>query len=448
MRSYIYKIILAIPFPETRHNPSHILSYFSGHTIVGDGTTAQLCAMFTGINEQDLPEARRSFSDSQPVDRWPFIFNDFKRKGYVTMFQEDASNLATFNYRLQGFRHPPTDHYGRPFYIAANSEIPRKELRCYGNWPIHRHVLSYTTSFFDTYSTVKKFSLSIIARLPHNSVDRVQLMDDDLVNFMKDLQQKGHLDNTMFVLFGDHGPRISDVRSTVAGKLEERLPFLSITLPHWFKDKHPNLYDAVRENSKILTSHFDIYGTLRHMLDYPKFERVGVGRSLFTSIDPITRNCKDAGIADHWCPCLNYVDVPVDDVIVQKASESAVTFINDLVSANDLVKEACARLSLKEIIRAGKVVHNWKMENFARTKGNTRCDSCLLLFKRNQEIPIVKYELVLKVSPSDGEYEVNVIVKGDEIDVDPNISRINRYGNQPECIAKTYPHMRKYCFCK
>ena len=428
--------------------PEPLLLSLLGHTIVGDGTTAQICAMFTGITEQDLPEARRSFPNSQPVDRWPFIFKDFKRKGYVTMFQEDDTTYATFNYRLHGFKQPPTDHYTRPFYLEASSEIDPKESKCYGNWPIHQHVLSYTTSFCDTYKNLKKFSLSIIARLPHSKFNMVQLMDEDLSNFIRSLNKKGHLDNTMLVVFGDHGSRVSAIRSTIAGKLEERLPFLSITLPRWFKDKHSELYNAMMANADVLTSHFDIYATLRHILMYPNFERFGVGRSLFMPIDPNTRNCKDAGVADHWCPCLNYVNVSVDDNKVRRASEAAVSFINELLSKNNVAKEKCATLTLREIMRAGKVVHNWKMENFARTKGNSRCDSCLLLFKKNQDIPVVKYELVIKVSPSGGEYELNVMTKGDEIEVDGNISRINLYGKQPECIAQTYPHLRKYCFCK
>lgn len=404
--------------------------------------------MFTGLNEQQLPEARRSFSDSQPVDRWPFIFKEFEAKGYATMFQEDATLYGTFNYRLHGFKDEPTDHYGRPFYLAANDAIPKREIKCYGNWPIHQHVLSYASSFHDTYVKKKKFSLSVIARLPHNSVDMVQLMDDDLADFMKGLQQKGHLDNTMFVLFGDHGPRISDVRSSIEGKLEERLPFLSITLPRWFKHKHSSLYKAMLDNSNILTSHFDIHATLSHMLMYPNADRDGVGKSLFTPINPDTRNCKDAGVADHWCPCLGYVNVSVTDPKVQKLAFAAVEFINRIMSDNDVARKKCAVISLKEIVRAGKVIHNWKMENFARTQKNARCDSCLLLFKWNKQVRPVKYELVIKVAPSDGEFELNVILNGDNINVEPDISRINRYGDQPQCIAATYPHLRKYCYCK
>ena len=33
----------------------------NGHTIVGDGTAAQLAAMLTGVSERDNPEARRGF---------------------------------------------------------------------------------------------------------------------------------------------------------------------------------------------------------------------------------------------------------------------------------------------------------------------------------------------------------------------------------------------------
>ena len=429
-------------------NSKCVSYYLVGHTIVGDGTTAQLCAMLTGKNEEELPEARRGYKDSQTVDRWPFIFKDFKRKGYVTMFQEDATYLGTFNYRLHGFKNKPTDHFTRPFYLAFNEEVPNNADKCNGNLPAHRNVLSYTANFFDAYINVKKFSYSIMARLSHNSLDSVQLVDADLANFMTDLQRKGHLNNTMFIVVGDHGLRSSSFRSTLAGKLEERFPFMSVTLPGWFKAKHKDLYNYMRENAEILTSHFDIYGTLTHMLTYPNFTRVGVGRSLFTPIDPNTRNCKDAGVADHWCPCLGYVNISVADVKVQRVSKAAVAFLNRIITDNKVAREKCAPLALKEIIRAGKVIHNWKMENFLQTQKAQHCDSCVPYYNKNQAVPFVKLELVLKVSPSDGEYELNAKVKGDEIEVDPNISRINRYGNQPECIAARYPHLRKYCFCK
>ena len=93
---------------------------FSGETIVGDGTTAQLAAILTGIAESKQPEARRDMgSAARPVDNWRWIFRDYKQKGYATMFSEDSPQHAVFNYRLTGFSDPPTDHYSRPFWMAA-----------------------------------------------------------------------------------------------------------------------------------------------------------------------------------------------------------------------------------------------------------------------------------------------------------------------------------------
>ena len=65
--------------------------FLKGHTINGDGTTAQLCAALVGASEENLPEARRGRNGSQEVDRWPFIFRNFTNRGYVSLFAEDDS---------------------------------------------------------------------------------------------------------------------------------------------------------------------------------------------------------------------------------------------------------------------------------------------------------------------------------------------------------------------
>ncbi len=55
-------------------------------------------------------------------------------------------------------------------------------------------------------------------------------------------------------------------------------------------------------------------------------------------------------------------------------------------------------------------------------------------------------ELDAAVSSNDYEYREETIAK---MLVNVNsISRINMYGDQPKCIYETFPHLRKYCFCK
>ena len=423
--------------------------FFKGHTIVGDGTTAQICAILTGLNEQQLPEARRSFSGAEPVDRWPFIFKDFEKDGYVTMFLEDAPKYGIFNYRLKGFDKPPTHHYTRPLFLCAKET--NDYGNCFGSWAAHNHSISYTKRFYEQYKDYKKFSLTSISRLPHNDLNKVQLMDEDFANFLLHFKDQGYLDNTMLVIFGDHGPRMSGVRSSIAGKIEERQAFLSIALPHWFKTVQKPLYDAMINNTETMTSHFDLFGTLKHVLTYPvvpDVPDVPTGQSLFKVIDAEKRNCKTAGVADHWCPCLGYTSVAIENPIVRKLAEKAVQFMNELVSARQVTRDKCAQLRLEKVIRVGKVGHNWKMKTFRNTKKNSRCDSCLLVFKKDKTTSAATFELVITVQPSGGMYELSVKVDGEKVTVDSNISRINRYGDQPKCVAAEFPHLRKYCFCK
>ena len=72
--------------------------------MVGDGTTAQLCAMLTGTAEHELPEARRHVVGGTFVDRWPFIFDELHRAGYQTVYTEDDPSKSAFQYRLHGFK--------------------------------------------------------------------------------------------------------------------------------------------------------------------------------------------------------------------------------------------------------------------------------------------------------------------------------------------------------
>lgn len=60
--------------------------------------------------------------------------------------------------------------------------------------------------------------------------------------------------------------RFADVRNTLQGKLEERLPFFSFAFPEWFKQKHKVKYENLQENMERLTTPFDIHATLEDIL--------------------------------------------------------------------------------------------------------------------------------------------------------------------------------------
>ena len=58
--------------------------------------------------------------------------------------------------------------------------------------------------------------------------------------------------------------------STVQGKLEERLPMMSLTFPDAFKREHADLFENLVKNSDRLTTPFDLHETFLHLLDIKK----------------------------------------------------------------------------------------------------------------------------------------------------------------------------------
>lgn len=77
--------------------------WFSRYNIVGDGTPQALIPILTGKTELELPDTRKRLSNTNFVNVYPFIWNDFKDIGYVTGYFEDEPNTGIFTYRLKGF---------------------------------------------------------------------------------------------------------------------------------------------------------------------------------------------------------------------------------------------------------------------------------------------------------------------------------------------------------
>ena len=282
------------------------------------------------------------------------------------MFAEDEPSIGAFNLRLNGFNEPPTDHYMRPFWLSLwDSELRSSSPRfCTGNVPNHIFLLNYTRSFFDAYRNVSKFAFVFGSELTHWNNNPGEYMDTDFVNLIKYLQTVGHLKNTLLIVFADHGARYSTVRKTVQGKLEERLPMMSFIFPDWFKEKYPHLHKNLRENSDRLTTPFDIYETVKHVLHISRSQteldynvakgKIPRGISLLHPI-PRDRTCAMADIQMHWCTCLKQVEVHSSDVHVQRSVTAVISLIN---KETGFVRDQCAQLTLKRVQSAFLLIPN------------------------------------------------------------------------------------------
>jgi arylsulfatase A-like enzyme len=63
------------------------------------------------------------------------------------------------------------------------------------------------------------------------------------------LRTEGFLENSFLFFLSDHGSRVDKIRNTPIGRLEERLPLLSLVVPEHLKQQFPNLHKSMFNKS-------------------------------------------------------------------------------------------------------------------------------------------------------------------------------------------------------
>ena len=418
---------------------------FNGQTIVGDGTTAAFMAMLGGFFEEEIHESRRGFENAKSLDDIGFIWKDFHNAGYITQHDETDPEYGTFNLRLLGFEKPPVDYYGRPYQLA--SESTSYDKHCMGTKTRFREGLENILNLFKAYSNdgdPLKFALHFDGLLTHTEFPRGELLDNDLLYFLQQVSSNPAISNsTMVIVFSDHGPRYGQSRQTLHGKYEERSPFFAISLPQWFRREHPDVVANLQWNANFtLTTPFDVYATFLDILGIQNpNQRHGV--SLFSRL-PSDRNCDEASVAAHWCPCGNGLPVDLNSELVQDAMSVFISLVN-----NDWLKPTngiCLPLQKAEPVVANIITPSTKMANFKQTvDGHGRVASF-----DNSEDQTRFLVISFKTEPGNGTWEATYeIHKGNKpVLKRSQVSRTNAYGHAADCVSNTFPHLRQYCFCK
>ncbi|XP_015587681.1 uncharacterized protein LOC107264194 isoform X2 [Cephus cinctus] len=436
--------------PKTYHYLKKSLNtlVLEGYNIVGDGTPQALTPILTGKVEIELPDTRKRMGVlANFVNVYPFIWNKYKESGYITGFMEDDQKTGTFTYRLKGFKEQPTDHYMKTFYMAATPYFKYYNRYCMSGTPRHLVMMNYITTIFNTYQNHPKFVFGFHGELSHDSYNDIGVADDHMHKWIKDLYETGHLNNTVLIIMSDHGHRFAEIRNTLQGKLEERLPFFSFTFPSWFKQVHPRAYANFVYNTQHLTTPFDVHRTLERILNFetPKEgDRSQRAISLFDKI-PLERTCSDAFIEPHWCACLSWEEIATNDPIILAAAQYFIQFLNSYTEEH---RHICELLSLKEILGSAKLMPTKGLLSFKKTRDK---DGFLGDFSAKTVVTSEVYQLKIKSEPGDGLFEASISynVKKKLFNTKiADVSRINEYGTQARCVENTLFHLRKYCYCK
>ncbi|OWF39263.1 uncharacterized protein LOC110465241 [Mizuhopecten yessoensis] len=437
---------------------------FKGYNKVGDHTFPNLLALLTGKTQFGHKHVN---IDTDYADNYPFIWYDFEKNGYATMHGEDWPEIATINQVMKmGFDKPPTTHYSRAYWLAMRKIQPMQytidqvfmfleskamKLRkssalCYGNRPNHMLIVDYFKQFVHAYKGKRKFAFTWLNELAHNYVNFLEYGDNDFMEFIKWMHVEGHLDKTVLLFFSDHGSRVDEIRNTYVGRIEDRMPFVSIVIPDVLKKKYPAIAENLRANEERLTTTFDTYEAIRDVLhkrynnltsNVRANNRAPRAVSIFRRI-PKVRSCADAMIPEHYCACFSSQPINKTDPVLKTIADFVLQSINNLLHP---VRNRCAKLSLGEIMEARIVTNNLERKADKELKFTLR--NWISTPEKQDD---KKYLIFLRTTPGNATFESSVVRTTDgRLKIIDDISRTNRYGTQSKCVADRF--LKGYCFC-
>ena len=154
--------------------------------------------------------------------------------GYATYYNEDEVFNGAITTRLKGFCKPPIDHYLLPIWYAALEKLTSMYQKlisgvsyikghCLGSQAIYNVSLNSIKSFLNAYPKKLKFGFHMNSDFCHHEdFNFISLVEDELLNFLKHFKERGFFNDTILILFGDHGLRYGFVRETILGRMEEK----------------------------------------------------------------------------------------------------------------------------------------------------------------------------------------------------------------------------------
>ncbi|XP_018021108.1 uncharacterized protein LOC108677402 isoform X2 [Hyalella azteca] len=429
-------------FPETfkflSDDPSTL--DFMGYNKVADNTDVNVSPVIMGNRAEDLMSFKLDCYKKQKAnfDSCPFIWKNFSAQGYATVYSEDAPSMGLYHFNKIGFVQPPVDFYARPYMLLSEKEIghPKDVYNhyCYGLQASTEVVYDQIMRALDNLSDqVPVFGYFWSATYTHGSNQNAAPLDKPTLRFLEKFTQSPHRNNTILLFFSDHGLRFGDIRSTYLGALEERLPFVTMLFPPWFKDEFPETWRNLLTNQRRLTNNYDLHSTLLDILhgaynaSLDLKTLAGRGQSLFLEV-PTNRTCESIHIPWHYCACQSSLPANTQNSDVKQAAQVLTQAINKLIEKHP----ECSRLEIKEIISAREYLNH---EKFGEGTVKKKLEKW------------TTYSVMIETTPGGGHFEGSV-VKGHNKSwkVLEDISRINLYGNQSTCIEDT--ELKKICHCR
>lgn len=344
-----------------------------------------------------------------------------------------------FYFKIEGFRYSAADFYNRGLSVKYYS-IRKGPYKCHFKKPTYLLWLQQIELFIKQMNTMKNkdvpyFSYTFISEYTHDYLSVPRDFDYALTKMLQNFKDKGWLENTLVILFGDHGHRMSSFSRTPMGRFERNRPFFSMKLPNKFRKSI--FLKNLQSNKNKLSTFIDVYQTLRQILYINKFNqdvsdqensacrnqfkkndhkiRTHRGISLLEQI-PENRTCHDAMISMKRCSCLQR-NITENMLLThtghsfKNVMDIMVKYINTIF---DVDRKICETYEPKKFI------------SITNSGENYRCS--------------------IIASPGDVYFEANLVFIENKMLLIDHPSRLSVYGNQSYCIKDSI--LRNYCYCK
>ncbi|KAJ6215636.1 hypothetical protein RDWZM_010136 [Blomia tropicalis] len=415
--------------------------YLDGMNKLADNSFPNMVPLLTGLR----PYNNELIGDESvgPYDRWPFIWKRFHRSGYRTALIEDYPKFTLFNYESDGFTDgSPTDYYPRPFWMHLFSDVKplMSKLFPFNISPCYKNRIPKIDIFFDQiYQLMHQvhdkplFAFTFYIEMTHNDFNRAKTIDSHLAQFLT--RSSKYLNDSIFILMGDHGNRFGTVLQTTIGRIEERMPLFGIHIPQSMMERHPNLGQNLKMNRRRLATWFDVHQMFNDIVNgnYSNISNSNIeifrrSYSPWREPIPIERTCEQALIPELYCACDRRITLDHDNhELAKSAALNVVHHLNNLIDRFDNQKK-CQQLYLNKIIKAELIFPN---DSTVRARGFRQI-----------------IEMTISVKPSNGIFRTRLYRTAYQLrwkaDGD-HFTRIDEYGDQSSCIQMR--ELKKICFC-
>ncbi len=316
MPRYIEKVRAANAEPSTKRK-------WRGYTmgsyhVLGPNTQVNEVPYLTGQSH-----TRQPFTNDHGFfpfgDDYTWIWDEYRRAGYKIGYgSQNALNMMGYCLGLPDARHRfdflyrGVDCEGRSCARFRMINSYPSDPMCFGDVPMGVEFVRYIADALAAGAGEGgvAFFTDFLETHNCNSPMTAAHVEDAALEAVAQLMEAR--DDTLLVVYGDHGQHYGKLYNTPWGRVDHRLPLLQVLAPQWWLDEHPDTEAALDANQHEIVTMYDLHATLRHLLTHPtSFSEVGPGiietmdnphaRSL---LDPVRthpdayRTCGEAGL-DH-----------------------------------------------------------------------------------------------------------------------------------------------------